>query len=76
MFDNIREFENLTPQEMEIAKSILEEMNTKGSSTLYNKLIYEDYEEIPVSIDEFLHNEKYLGKALTDSEGRFTVYPY
>jgi len=39
-------------------------------------MLYEDYDEVPVPIHEFLHNRKYLGNALYDNEGRFTVFPY
>lgn len=76
MTNNFEELNELSDKEKELALKILEEYNLKGSSSLYNKMIYDDYEEIPVDIEEFLHNPLYLGKALTDSEGRFTIYPY
>lgn len=41
-----------------------------------DKFLYEDYAEIPVDIHTFLHEEQYLGAALYDKEGRFTLYPY
>ena len=68
---------NLSKEEREAVEQILKEMaNNNGNSTLYNKLKYKDFEEIPVEISEFLHNKKYLGNALYDATGRFTLYPY
>ncbi len=51
-------------------------MYDSGSSDAYNKLILEDYDEIPVDIETFLRDKKYLGNGLIDDEGRFTVYSY
>lgn len=31
---------------------------------------------MPATIHEFLHEKKYLGNALYDQEGRFTLFPY
>lgn len=68
---------NLSKEEREAVEQILKEMaNNNGNSTLYNKLKYKDFEEVPVEISEFLHNKKYLGNALYDAAGRFTLYPY
>ena len=77
MTDNLsNEFTNLTAEEKKIALKILQEYAENGKSSTYNQVILSDYEEIPVSINEFLHNPIYLGKGLTDSEGRFTLFPY
>lgn len=73
---NLEELNGLNEQEKELALKILEEYSNKGSSTQLNKLLYEDYEEVPVSIDKFLHDKQYLGNGLTDEEGRFTIFPY
>lgn len=66
----------LSEKERKYALEILKEYSDKGSSETYNNLIYEDYEEVPVDITEFLHNPIYLGKALTNEEGKFTIFPY
>lgn len=71
-----KELESLSPEERKYAIEILKEFSSKGSSKKLNDLLYDDYSEIPVTIDEFLHNPNYLGKALTDEEGRWTVFPY
>ena len=67
--------ETLSEKEREYALKILSELS-KGNSDSYNNLIYADYAEIPVDINTFLHDKKYLGNGLTDKEGRFTVFPY
>lgn len=76
MFDNLEELKDLSEKEKELALKILEEYSKKGSSIKLNKLLYEDYEEIPVTMNEFLHNPHYLGNGLIDEEGRFTIFPY
>lgn len=68
--------DDLNEVEREAVLKILKEYTNTGSSDTYNDILYSDYEEIPVSIDEFLHNPKYLGKGLINEEGTFTVYPY
>lgn len=67
---------SLTEEERKAVFDILNEVSQKGNSETYNELLYADYEEIPVDIDTFLHNPKYLGKGLINDEGKFTVYPY
>jgi hypothetical protein len=72
----LTELENLSEEERKLVLNILEEYSNSGKSEKYDNLIYEDYEEIPVTIEEFLHNPKYLGKGLINEEGKFTVFPY
>ena len=66
----------LNDTEREIATKILTEFSQEGKSQTLMDLYYADYEEIPVTISEFLHNRKYLGNALYDPEGHFTLFPY
>ena len=68
--------DTLTPEEKELALSMLREFSTKGESELYNHLRYKDYAEIPVDIETFLTDKMYLGNGLVDAEGRVTVFPY
>ena len=67
---------NLSEEERKVALSILEEFSKSGESTTYTDLMNDDFDEIPVDIDTFLHERKYLGNALYDNEGRFTLFPY
>ncbi len=73
---NLEELNNLSEEEREVALQILKQYSETGNSNIYNQLLYEDYDEIPVTIEEFLHNPKYLGSGLIDEEGRYTLYPY
>lgn len=66
----------LSEDERKAVLNILKEYSDTGSSQSYKELLNKDYNEIPVSIEEFLHNPKYLGKGLIDKEGRFTLFPY
>ena len=74
---NSEEFKSLTTEEQSAVFSVLKEMaDNNGKSSIYNNLLYGDYDEVPVDIDTFLHDKKYLGNGLYDAEGKFTVYPY
>lgn len=68
--------DNLTKDEREYALKILRDIATSGSSVDYNNLLYSDYDEVPVNIETFLKDSRYLGKGLINEEGKFTVYPY
>ena len=73
---NYDELSNLSEQERKLALEILHEYSQKGCSEQFNKILYEDYEEIPVDIETFLYEPKYLGRGLVNSEGKMTVFPY
>ena len=66
----------LTDKEKEEVLKILNEYSEYGYSNSYNDLISSDWEEIPVDIETFLNDKKYLGNALIDAEGRKTLFPY
>ncbi len=68
--------ESLSPEEKELALAILEEYSKEGTSEQLNKLLLEDYNEIPVDILTFVDNYEYLGNAWHDSEGKSKLYPY
>ena len=78
MFDNQleQELNGLSPEERAAVLKILQEYSVGDNSSTFNEILYSDYDEVPVGIDEFLHNPKYLGRGLTNEEGKFTVYPY
>lgn len=54
--------ENLTEQERQIALQILKD-TAAGNKSTYEQLLYADYEEIPVDIETFLTDDRYLGAA-------------
>ena len=70
------QLKNLSEQEKKAVLKILGEFSQTNSSSTYNELVLKDYEEIPVDIDTFLHDPRYLGKGLINEEGKFTVFPY
>lgn len=63
----------LTPAEKEAIEKILNEYVSEGKSKLYDELIDEDYEEIPVDIDTFIEDNEYIGLVTTQGT---TIYPY
>ena len=73
---DLSQLNGLSEKEKEYALQILKELSSKGNSEKFNDLLYGDYDEIPVDIETFLHNPKYLGKGLVNEEGKFTVFPY
>lgn len=73
---DFKELQGLSENERQAALEILNQFSKEGKSDKFNKLIYDDYEEIPVDIETFLKDPQYLGKGLINEEGKFTVYPY
>lgn len=64
MKDNNIDFDLLTKlnsEERIIVQQILNQVSKKGNSEQLTDLYYEDYEEIPVDLETFLCDEKYLG---------------
>lgn len=51
---NLEQLNNLSPEERALALEILKEYSQEGFSSILEDLKYSDYEEIPVSIDEFI----------------------
>lgn len=80
MSENIKIDNNLlntlNEGERKVALQILKEMGESGTSKQYEELMYDEYSEIPVDINTFMHNREYLGNGLYDPEGRFTIFPY
>ena len=68
--------ENLTEEEQKYLQMILQEMSTNGKSKTLNDVWSTDYEEIPVSIEQFISDDRYLGNSLKDAQGNLTMYPY
>lgn len=73
---NYKELDNLTEEEKKYALKILEELSKNGSSKTYDNILYADYREIPVDIETFITDDRYLGRAWKDSTGKLKMYPY
>lgn len=54
-------------------RSVLESILKSGDLSILESLYDEDYEEIPVTIDEFISNPRYLGNVY---DGGDLVYPF
>lgn len=67
--------DGLSEQEKKVLLDTLSKLS-EGDNTLLNELTYADFAEIPVDVETFLHDKRYLGNGLIDSENRFTVFPY
>jgi len=67
------EFSALSKENKELILTILREYQETGNSKTLLDIWNEDYEEIPVPIDEFICNPNYLGKATGNGE---QIYPY
>lgn len=70
------ELNNLNVQERELALQILKEISEKGDSQTYENLRYAEYKEIPVDIETFLTDNRYLGQAWKDASGKSKLYPF
>ena len=69
------ELNNLSEKEKKEVLKILHQLSS-GDNSSYNALLQEDYNEIPVDIETFLRDKKYLGKGVTSEEGKFMVFPF
>ena len=67
---------SLSEKERKVALSILSELKDKGESKTLNDLKYADFKEIPVDIETFLDDDKFLGKAWKDASGKTKLYPF
>lgn len=70
------ELNNLSEKERELALKILKEMSENGNSKIYEDLKYSEYREIPVDIETFLTDDRYLGQAWKDAAGKSKLYPF
>ena len=73
---DLEKLNNLSEAERKVALDILKEFSTTGNSKTYADLVYADYKEIPVDIETFLTDDRYLGKAWKDAEGKVKLYPF
>ena len=69
-------FEGLSEKEKEMAMQILDDLSKNGKSKMYDELLYADYAEVPVDIMTFISDDRYLGAAWKDDEGKIKLYPF
>ena len=73
--------EGLSEEEKKLALSVLKEYAASGQSETFQKILLEDYDEVPVDINTFINDDMYLGKGLcivdeTTGKRKQTVFPY
>ena len=78
---DLKILDQLSPEERAAALEILQQYATSGKSDLLDNWQHADWDEIPVDIDTFLDDDKYLGRGIwsTDQdtgEKRCTLFPY
>ena len=76
MDDINKRLEGLPEEERKVALEILKQYSEKGRSDIYDSLIYQDYREIPVDIETFLTDDRYLGIPSKTIDGKSKVYPF
>lgn len=74
--DKMKELNSLSSAERELALKILGELSNDGTSKTYDELKYSDYREIPVDIETFLSDDRYLGKAWKGANGKLRLYDF
>lgn len=77
MPDNLdKKLEGLSEEERKIVLKILDEYSESGVSSTLQEIQNADYKELPVDIETFLTDDRYLGKAWKDAEGNSKLYPF
>lgn len=71
--NNIPQIQNLNEEERKVFFSLLSATRNSDSFAPIESIYKVDYEEIPVTIDEFLENDYYLGKVYNNGKN---IYPY
>ena len=66
-------YDTCSSEEKRYLVQILQELSDTGTSPTYDNLWLQDYKELPVDLDTFLCDDRYLG--LTNREGQ-AIYPY
>jgi hypothetical protein len=61
---NLEAFEGLTPEEKALALEILKQYSQEGKSDILEDLTYGDFAEIPVDIETFIDDDRYLGQGI------------
>jgi hypothetical protein len=73
--------DDLSEEEKKLALEILKQISQEGQSEILEQLQFGDFAEVPVDIDTFLDDDRYLGKGLWEVDQmsgtrRCTIFPY
>lgn len=66
----------LSEEERAAVLSILNEYAQDGKSKQFEDILYSEYSEVPVDIETFLTDDRYVGVAWKDKRGVSKLYPY
>lgn len=66
------QYMELSQSEKDVIAEVLAQM-IDGDTSVYEQLYYADYREIPVSFEQFISDDNYLGKATRNGE---FIYPF
>lgn len=66
-------YKTATTSEQQLLRQILEEISLYGDSQTYRDIWLADFKEVPVTIDQFICDPRYLGETNRNGEA---VYPY
>lgn len=71
---------HLNKKQMTLRKEVQEDVrktrSLDGLKELVDAGVYDDFEEIPVSFEEFITNREYLGNSWLDSNGNLKAFPF
>lgn len=70
---NIPQVQNLSDEERKVLMSIIKSSNASNNLNALEDLWMVDYEEIPVSIDQFIEDDQYMGKVFENGK---LIYPF
>lgn len=78
MMDKVHgvDLSTLSEEERKAVLEILQEVSQGKDSKKYNELISADYAEIPVDIETFLKDRRYMGNSWHLPDGTFKLYPF
>lgn len=65
----------LDPKEQQYLRRMMERLD-HGDPSQLRAFLEQDYDEAPVSVERFVSDDKYLGRALKDPRGNSLVYDY
>ena len=65
---DLKILDQLSPEERAAALEILQQYATSGKSDLLDNWQHADWDEIPVDIDTFLDDDKYLGRGIWSTD--------
>ena len=70
---DLPQIKDLNAEELKLFYSMVNQAKTTDNYSILDDLWSVDYDEVPVSIDEFLENDRYMGKVFNNGK---SIYPF